>query len=235
MIQTSVILNIFDLCVITVILLSAMVSFYRGFVREILSLGSWVGAAMISLYSFPAVSEWIEPQVKSAAIASGLASIGVFMIALVSLSILTGLMMKFVKASSELGYIDNMVGLAFGIGRGILLVSIGYFVMTLVMSEKDYPDWLEDSASQPYVAKTANWVAQLAPSYLDTITGTDSDDGTEGDATDNAAPIITQPQHNPAYTITPASPASKEPLPDDETGAFPSFDALQQRMNESGN
>lgn len=225
MVQTSFTLNIFDICVITVIALSAMVSFYRGFMREVLSLGSWVGAALIALYSFPTVSEWIEPQVKSQAIASGLASIGVFMVALVSISILTGIMMKFVKESSEVGYIDNMVGLAFGVARGVLLVSVAYFVMTLVMSEKDYPDWLEDSYSRPYVAKTAAWVAELTPSYLDTITGKVEKDAAE----DEEKPKVRSKKDVEKKRVTRTD--SVDDI-DEERDSFPSLDDLQKRVHD---
>ncbi len=52
MVQTS--LNIFDLVVFGILGLSALLSFFRGFVREVLSLGAWVGASLITLYAFPA-------------------------------------------------------------------------------------------------------------------------------------------------------------------------------------
>ena len=169
MLQTS--LNIFDLGVLLIIGLSALLSFFRGFAREILSLGAWIGATVITLYTFPTVSKWIEPQVKSQMIASGLASLGVFIIALIFISIISGILIKFIKPSKEIGFIDNMVGLLFGVARGVLLVSIGYFIMTLVMSEKDYPEWVKDAATRPYVAESAHYVAKLTPTYLSDAIG----------------------------------------------------------------
>ena len=117
-------LNIFDLGVIIVIGLSALLSFFRGFVREVLSLGAWLGAGIITLYSFPAVSKWLLPQVKSEMVASGLASMGVFICSLILLSILLGVLLKFLKPGSEVGFLDNFIGLFFGLARGVLVVSV---------------------------------------------------------------------------------------------------------------
>ena len=167
MVQTS--LNIFDLIVLVIIGLSGLLSFYRGFVREILSLGAWLGAALLTLYLFPKVGAGLEPQLKNAAAASGLAATGVFLISLLAFSILSGFIIKFFKSSSEIGFLDNFAGLLFGVARGILLVAIGYFIFSLVTPEKDYPDWVKESASRPYVAKVARGVAAIAPDYLNEL------------------------------------------------------------------
>ena len=79
MVETS--LNMFDLVVLVVVGLSALLSFFRGFIREVLSLGAWVGAALITLYAFPQVTEYIRPKVNSDLVASGLASMGTFIVA----------------------------------------------------------------------------------------------------------------------------------------------------------
>ncbi len=173
MIETS--MNIFDLAVLVIVGLSALLSFFRGFAREILSLGAWIIASVITLYTFPTVAQWIEPQVKSATVASGLASMGVFFVSLIVLNIITGTMVKFIKPGSEVGAIDNIVGLVFGAARGTLIVAIAYFMMTLVLAEKDYPEWVKQSHSRPYVAKAANWVASAAPDYLSAMSGSASE------------------------------------------------------------
>lgn len=168
MIESS--FNILDLIVLIVIGLSAMLSFFRGFLREVMSLGTWIAASIIALYGFPTVSTWIEPHVKSAVIASGLASIGVFFIALIFISLLSGLLLKFIKPSKDVGVIDNLIGLGFGVARGLLIVAIGYFIATIVVLEKDMPDWVREAKSRPYISKAAKAVAKLTPSYLDAIT-----------------------------------------------------------------
>ena len=43
-------INLFDGAVFVILFLSAILSFFRGFIREVLSLGAWIGAAMITLF-----------------------------------------------------------------------------------------------------------------------------------------------------------------------------------------
>lgn len=173
MIETS--MNIFDLIVLVVVGLSAVMSFFRGFAREVLSLGAWLFAFVITLYSFPTVSEWIEPQIGNAQIASGLASMGVFFCSLIVLNIITGMLVKYIKPGSEVGSVDNMIGLVFGAARGLLIVAVFYYMMMLVVAEKDYPEYVKQAHSRPYVEKAAGWVSQVAPDYLNALSGSPSE------------------------------------------------------------
>ena len=53
-----------DLIVLGVMFLSGMIAFMRGFVREVLSIGAWVGAAVVSLTCLPLLAPLIEPYVS---------------------------------------------------------------------------------------------------------------------------------------------------------------------------
>lgn len=166
MVETSV--NMFDAVVVGVLALSAILSLFRGFVRELLSLGAWVGAGLITLYLFPDVASHIKPHVKSTMVASGFASMGTYIVALIVISMFNRMLLKFMKTGSEVGAMDNIFGLLFGVARGILLVSIGYFAMSIMISEDTdkQPAWLKTSLTKPYVEQSAAWVAKLAPEYL---------------------------------------------------------------------
>jgi membrane protein required for colicin V production len=167
MVETS--LNLFDLIVVGVVGLSALLSFFRGLVREVLSLGAWVGASIITLYAFPHVAEWMQPHVNNTMISSGLAALGTFMLSLIIISLFNSLLLKYVKTGADVGLLDNGLGLAFGAARGVLLISVAYFILTVVMREEDYPDWITHSLTRPYVEKSAAWIARIAPAYLNEI------------------------------------------------------------------
>lgn len=178
--------NQFDLIIFTIFGLSALLSFFRGFVREVLSLGAWVGASIITLYAFPTIAANIQPHVKSSVIASGFAAMGTFMIALLSISIFNAILMKFLRKGSDIGLLDNALGLFFGVLRAALLVSLGYYIMSFMMAEKDYPDWLAKSESLPYLKTGAQILDKMAPAYLDDLSPRDKpepagelDDGEE--------------------------------------------------------
>ena len=46
-------LTALDIGVLIVLAISALLAFGRGFVREVLSIGAWVAAAVVTLYAFP--------------------------------------------------------------------------------------------------------------------------------------------------------------------------------------
>jgi membrane protein required for colicin V production len=188
MVETS--FNLFDLIVLAVVGLSALLSFFRGFIREILSLGAWIGAAIITLYAFPHAAEYVQPQVNSPVIASGLAAMGTFLCALIVISIINRVLLKYVKTGSDVGLFDNILGLAFGVARGVLLLSIAYFMMGLVLREDDYPEWVQTAKSRPYVEKSAKWLAQVAPNYLNDLTPLKDKDSEDAPADEEKPNII---------------------------------------------
>jgi len=159
-------LNIFDVVVISILLLSALLSFFRGFMREVLSLGTWAGASMLTLYAYPTVASYLGTKLNNSQVAYGVASIGTFLAALLILSIIGAILLKYLKPSNEVGMVDNTLGLIFGVLRGVLLVSIGFYIMSLFLLPEDYPPWVQDAATTPYVEEVATLIGEIAPGYI---------------------------------------------------------------------
>ncbi len=178
MVETS--FNMFDLIVIAVVGLSALLSFFRGFIREVLSLGAWVGAAIVTLYAFPHVSEWLQTKVSNETVANGMASMGTFFVALIGIGMLLRLVGKYVKSGSDVGVLDNLLGITFGAARGILVVVIGYFIMGTFIGNTQ-PQWLEESTTAPHVEKAAAWLSEVAPEYMEGMLPKKNDDGIDLD------------------------------------------------------
>lgn len=164
MIETQ--LNLFDASVIGVMVLSCLFAFFRGFVREVLSLGAWIGAAIVTLYYFPNVAEALKPHFKNPIVAAGVGTLGIYISALMAFSMINMLILKFVKEGSDVGMLDNLLGLAFGAFRGAFIVALGFFLITVAIPEEQYPEWLEKSITRPYAEKGAVMLAKLAPDYL---------------------------------------------------------------------
>jgi uncharacterized membrane protein required for colicin V production len=135
-------------------------------VREILSLGAWIGASLVTLYYFPDVTEMVMPQVKNEQVASGLAAMGTFAVALVIISMINSIILRYIKDGAEVGLLDNAMGLMFGLARGVLLIAIAYFIFTIVVAKDSMPEWMEKAETRPYVERAARWVASVAPDYL---------------------------------------------------------------------
>ncbi len=166
MIETN--LNVFDIVVLAIIGFSCLFAFFRGLVREILSLVAWVGAAIVTMHYFPHAMEFTKTHFKSEAMAVGAAVIGLYIAALFAFGIVNWLIIKVIKQGGEAGMLDNMLGLGFGALRGAFIVSLGFFMLTIVMpkDEEDMPKWLKESITRPYVAKGTAILVSTAPDYL---------------------------------------------------------------------
>ncbi len=162
-------LNMFDAVVIVVLLLSTILAFFRGFVREILSLGAWVGAAMVTIYAFEPVANSLKDNVSRPLVAYLIAGLGTYIISLLAISLLNALIIRYVKSGSEVGMLDNFLGLLFGILRGGFIISLGYLVLSLIIDEDNPPIWVEQAITRPIAQQGALILASIAPEYLEDI------------------------------------------------------------------
>lgn len=156
----------FDLAVLGVMGLSCLFAFFRGFVREILSLGAWIGAGIVTLYWFREVAELIKPHVKSDMVSGGLSALGLYIISLIIFSLFNSMIMKMMKEGGDIGILDNTLGLMFGAFRGAFIVSLAYFLMMIFVDEEAAPDWLKNAHTRPYAEKGAIILGKAAPEYL---------------------------------------------------------------------
>ena len=125
-----------------VIILSAILAWSRGFVRESLAILGWIGAAILAfifagamrplIAQIPVLDRFLGDSCELAMIA-GFAV--VFALALVVFSIITPLFSSVVQRSA-LGGIDQGIGFLFGVARGILLVAIAFIVYDRVMTSQ---------------------------------------------------------------------------------------------------
>ena len=164
MIETQ--LNIFDVMVLFIMFLSCLFAFFRGFVREVLSLGAWIGAGLVTIYFFPTVAEKLQPEFKSPFVAAGIGTLGIYVLALIGFSIFNSVITKFLKSGSDVGPLDNMLGLIFGAARGAFILSLGYLLLMFAMGDGDKPDWIKMAKTRPYVERGALMLAHAAPTYL---------------------------------------------------------------------
>lgn len=168
-------LNLFDSVIIGIVFLSSMLAFFRGFVREILSLGAWVGAALITIFYFPEVTEKLQPYFTNPVVAAGFATLGTYITALVVISIFNAVILRYIKEGSEVGLLDNMLGLIFGAIRGVFIIAVGFLVMTMVLPKDQYPLWVEEAQTKEYVELAARALVRVAPQYVKDLTTLDEE------------------------------------------------------------
>lgn len=136
--------TIIDGVVALVIILSALLAYGRGFVREAMAILGWIAAAVLAFLFAPQV----EPLVREIPVVGDfladsceLSVIGafalVFAVVLIILSLFTPLFSSLVQRS-VLGGLDQALGFVFGVARGVLLVAVAFFVYETVMTGQQF-------------------------------------------------------------------------------------------------
>ena len=172
--STTLNVNTFDAIVLGILALSAAVAFFRGFIRELLSLGAWVGAAIVTLYLFPRSTEFMKNHIhgsQSGTLAAGIGALGTYIAALLGFSVINSIILRYVKTGAEVGLLDNFLGLIFGALRGAFIVSLGYLIMTSAVSKDNPPAWLKTSITKGYLQTGADFLTNVAPTYLADLEG----------------------------------------------------------------
>jgi membrane protein required for colicin V production len=160
--MSSLPINVTDLIIILVLVLSAVFAFFRGFVHETLAVGSWIGSAVVTLYAFPYVQPKARAHIPSPLIADLVAGIAIFLIVLVLLSVLTRVLSRRVRDSS-LGPLDRSLGLIFGVVRGAVLVCIAWLMIVWILPREDMPSWITEARGLPLVERGGTLIARLIP------------------------------------------------------------------------
>jgi membrane protein required for colicin V production len=154
--------NITDIAVIIVLLISAFLAYVRGLVHEVLSVAGWVGGGLITIYAFPFAQPHARNLISIELAADLAAGIAVFVISLAILSILTSAISKRVQ-NSTLNALDRSLGFLFGLARGGILVCLLYMAIKWVMPIVDQPAWLRSARTMPLIETGAQQLRALIP------------------------------------------------------------------------
>ncbi|MBP0464458.1 CvpA family protein [Roseomonas sp. PWR1] len=138
-----------------VVVISAAIAFFRGLVREVLSLGAWAGAAggafLARPHLQPYTSQWLDPPMLADAVGAG----AVFLVLLVILKLVTNAIADRVQ-DSALGGLDRVLGLVFGAARGAVLLVIAYILAGMFAPETQaWPGAVKEARSLPLIAEAA--------------------------------------------------------------------------------
>ena len=136
--------TIIDGVVALVIIVSALLAYSRGLVREAMAIAGWVAAGVLAfmfapqieplMAEIPVLGEFIADSCELSIIAAFAA---VFALALIVAAFFTPLFASLVQRSA-LGGLDQGAGFFFGVLRGILLVAIAFFLYNVVMTGQSF-------------------------------------------------------------------------------------------------
>jgi membrane protein required for colicin V production len=158
--------NPIDILVVIILLLSAILAFSRGAVREILGVGAWAGAALATIFGFRHVQPFARELIESQLIADAAAAIAIFVVALIVLVVISQVIASRVQGS-KLGALDRTLGFIFGLIRGAVLICLAYMLFVWAMAEEDRPSWIAKAKTMPYIVKGAEAIRSVIPDELE--------------------------------------------------------------------
>ena len=167
--------TIVDAAVAGIILVSAILAYSRGLVREGMAILGWIAAAILAftfagafeplIKELPYVGDVLAGSCELAVLAAFAA---VFALSLVAFSFFTPLLSSAVRHSA-LGPIDQGLGFLFGVLRGVLLVAVGFVVYDRVVVDEGIPEIEESRSAVIFERAQAGIEAQIpedAPGWI---------------------------------------------------------------------
>ena len=150
----------FDLIVIAIMAVSVGISVWRGMVREVLSLASWIGAFWIAKELAGFTATWLPDSVTNPGLRLMFGFIAVMLASLLVFSLAGMLIVHLVKVAG-LTASDRMLGAAFGLLRG-LVIAVTFVLLGGMTSAPREPYWRDALLSAPLEA-AALWVVPWLP------------------------------------------------------------------------
>jgi|KBSMisStaDraftv2_1062788.scaffolds.fasta_scaffold44955_2 membrane protein required for colicin V production len=152
-------MTLVDYIILLVLVVSAGVGVWRGFVKEALSLltllvAIWLAWRFATLVA-PKLSNWAADQDVRIWIARGI----IFALALIVGALVSWLARQLIRHTGLSG-VDRMLGAAFGFARGVLIV--GLLVLALDFLDLDQDGWWQSARFRPYAEQVAAAVKKYA-------------------------------------------------------------------------
>ncbi len=126
--------NQVDLVILIITVLSSAFGLWRGLIKEVLSLLTWIAALLVSrVYSEP-LAGLMTGMIENDGIRYVSAFALLFVIVMMFGTFLNFLMSKLLKVTG-LKLADRLLGAGFGVARGVMIVLVIMFITSMFVSE----------------------------------------------------------------------------------------------------
>ncbi|MGD2076119.1 MAG: CvpA family protein [Gammaproteobacteria bacterium] len=149
-----------DYFLLAIITISALLSLWRGFVKEALSLTTWVLALWVAILFFEKLGNWLTRWIDTPSISDVVAFAALF-ISTVLLGGLVNFLAGQLVAKTGLTATDRALGMVFGIARGMVIVAVLVLLAGLTALPQD--PWWSESLLLVHFKDMALWLRSFLP------------------------------------------------------------------------
>ena len=157
----------FDAIVLVLLAISAAIGFARGAVREIVALAALFVGAAAAIFglseSAPIARRFIHPDWLGTAAAL----LAVFLVAYLLVRLVGGMIASQIQGTHFLGILDRSIGLAIGLGRGLIVLGALNLMFNAATPKDLQPHWIVGSTTWPLAQNMGRLLTTLAPRGLD--------------------------------------------------------------------
>lgn len=152
-----------DFVLLGVIAFSSLISILRGFIKEMVSLLTWVAAFVIGMLYASRLAPLLPAAIDMPSVRLAIAFLILFLLTLLvggMLNVVLGLLVKKTGLSGS----DRSIGVVFGLARGVFLVCALILLGSLTPMPQD--PWWKESAVIQNLSPIAQWMRDLLPNDL---------------------------------------------------------------------
>ena len=160
--EQSMPITLLDVILLVVMLISALLAMVRGFMREVLSIASWVAAALLTIYAYPRLKPIVLQYFSNDIVASAVTIGGVFLGTLLIVSVIT-IKISDAILDSRVGALDRTLGFVFGLARGLVIVVVAYLFFDWLVPARSQPDWVKNAKSLIVLKNTGEKLMTMLP------------------------------------------------------------------------
>lgn len=162
-------LNWFDIAVISTVGVSTIFALFRGFIKAGFSLVTWVGSAALAFALYGTAYSLFSGHIQSEKVVMALSSVGVFVFLFIVIGYSCSKLVYALRKKRG-GVIDRTFGFLFGFVRGVLIVCMVFFSISLLSKtlqigseDNPGPGWFVDAKTHNILKVTSYSLLAILP------------------------------------------------------------------------
>jgi len=143
-----------------ILLVSGIVGFFRGFIREAIALASWLIGLWLAWHFAYIVNPWLGGALAEPGVREWTGRAIVLLLVLLFGALVGSIVSHFARCAVGIAAMDRTLGAAFGLLRGVIVV--GLLVLAGRAANLDLEPWWERTHTMPAAETVANWLQRYA-------------------------------------------------------------------------